>query len=119
MSTPAQLGYPTYTYSVVAVSASCMTDIKEAARLAPTDVGQNPPPGEAQIEASASDCLTVDEWAAAVAQYPDATGTTGPVNLALQMGAICNSLPNHAAQTAPLCLDAKRVGLDVGPVAWG
>lgn len=119
MSTPAQLGYPTYTYVVVAVDPACMSDIKEAARLSPTDVGQDPPPGEAEIEASALDCPTVDEWASAVAIYPDATGTTGALNLALEMGAICGSLPNNAAQTAPLCQDAKRVGLDAGPVAWG
>jgi hypothetical protein len=118
MSTSAQLGYPTYTYHVVAVGPTCLSDIQQAAQLVITDVGQNPPPGEAQTEASALDCQTVNEWATATASYPDATGSTGPDNLALDLGAICGSLAT-AAQTAPLCVDAKRVGLDSGPVAWG
>jgi hypothetical protein len=120
-----------YSHKIVVPSAECLADIKKAAALAVTDVGQSPAPGDHEMKLSATLCTTVDEWASALDSYPDATGAVRLTNsnLPLELAAICGLLPTGAeatadglpdggASAAPLCLDAKALGLDQPASGW-
>ena len=117
VSTPDPLG-PVYSfgYKPVAVSAACLSDLKVAASIVPTDVEQDPPPENAPLFASAIDCQSIDEWETAALQYPDAEANVTPdaQHIAFNLGPICAGLPGNTAASAPLCIEDKESGLNVG-----
>jgi hypothetical protein len=98
-----------YSHTAVAVSAKCAADVRKAVNLLRFDTGQLPPPQQAPLQDSASDCRSVNEWATAALRYPN---SLGPVHDAAAIGqavtGICASLTTHQESNAALCVDAKR-----------
>ena len=112
--------FPKYEYRAVKISEACLADLKEAARLAPTDVGQTVAPGDAELAASAFDCKSVDEWLSADSLFPDAMGDLSADTIvpSLNIGSLCGSLGPTRAATSLLCIDDVRLGLDSGPSSF-
>lgn len=109
LASPPTSAVPTYGYQQVAVSESCLADIKLADKLNQTDVGQEPAPGDAPINASATDCATVDEWESALHQYPGALGLANASYLdpSTDVFALCA----QSNASAPVCQDARSLGI--------
>lgn len=105
-----------YEYKTVAVSAACLDNMKRAQDLEETDVGQNPPPGDAEIKNSVNLCASVDELMSALSLYPGALGTESapPSDTKLDIGTLCTASNTQATATSPVCLDATRLGLTDG-----
>jgi hypothetical protein len=106
----------TYSHTTVAVSAKCGADVQRAVSLLRFDTGQLPPPQQAPLQSSASDCRTVDEWATAALRYPSALGSVhDAAAIGQAVTGICASLTAKQQSNAALCVDAKRYSFPPPP----
>lgn len=129
-SKPGDTVVPPYRHVAVPLSAACRDEMRKAAALGKTDVGQTPAPGDHELKLTATACSSVDEWASALVSYPDAFGTIfQDKDLSLDLGSMCSLLPTGAdavaqglppggAAQAAVCVDAVNLGLNTGPARW-
>jgi hypothetical protein len=110
----------TFSYAATAVTAACAADIAKAADAARSDTGQDPAPEDVPLDASATDCSTVNEWVTAVSANPDAIGNNpvGGLNggqisedqaIANDLAGLCST--TSKTYSSPLCTDARANGL--------
>lgn len=94
------------------ISAGCLDDVRTSASLAATDVGLGPVPGDTEIKQAARECVSVEEFEAALAEFPAAMGVTSADHQdpAYEVNSVCGTIPD--TETASLCVDAHASGLD-------